>query len=240
MIKPVNRLRLKLLLIIAFFFSVISITGCNNSYTTGLTVYPVFNNSAANSYIAADKGEAVVIDPSDPEAIIKILTQKGLKPRFIILTHGHFDHILGLSSLVKRFPNAKVLIHALDADKLSDPEKNLSYQFGTPVKALVKSSSVTEKNIIKIGNTEIKVIETPGHTQGSIILLTESSLFTGDTLFRGSIGRTDFPGSSSKELAESLKKIVSLPGDLTVYPGHGDFTTLWDEKSTNPYLKEID
>lgn len=234
-------LKTKVIIITSFIFFVLIVIGCSkNKDVQELTVYPVFNNHAANSYIAAGNGEAVVIDPSDQEQIISILTQKGLKLRYIILTHGHFDHIVGLDSLVGRFPETKVLIHPSDSDKPADPVKNLSSRFSIPVKSLAKTSPVTQKDIIKIGDTEIKVIETPGHTPGSIVLLTGKRLFTGDTLFKGAIGRTDFPGGSSIDLTGSLKKIVSLNYDLTIYPGHGDISTLNDEKASNPYLIEIE
>lgn len=234
----VRKIKARAFIIAVLLFFTMATLGCSKNKTDNtLEVHPVFNNRAANSYIAANGGEAAVIDPTDTDRIISILTQKGLTLKVIILTHGHFDHILGLDSLVKRYPGTKVLIHPLDNEKLSDPEKNVSLLFGTEFKSSVKSYPVTGKDIIKIGNTEFRVIETPGHTQGSIILLSGNCLFSGDTLFKDSVGRTDFPESSSDQLSESLKRIGALSGDLTIYPGHGDVTSLRQEKETNPYMQ---
>lgn len=230
-------------LLAGFLFVLILLT---ISYGTGCmpakiskepVIFPVLNDRLANSYIIADGGEAVIVDPSDTDGIISIVKENDLKVRYIILTHGHFDHITGVDSLVNQYPGLKVLIHPADHDKLTDPEKNASTLFGAKVMVKADNFPLAEKDVVKIGNTEIKVMETPGHTEGSIVLLVGNNLFSGDTLFKGSVGRTDLPGSSSEALLRSLKKITTLSDHLKVYPGHGESTVFGEEKKTNPYFQ---
>ncbi|MDO5708306.1 MAG: MBL fold metallo-hydrolase [Andreesenia angusta] len=196
---------------------------------------------AANSYIIADEEskEAVVIDPGgEPEDIERVLDDKGFNLKYIILTHGHGDHIGGIQRIYDRY-NPKVLIHKDDAELLEDSEKNLTTMM--PVKPMIfKNYSIIEEgDIIEFGNKEIKVIHTPGHTRGCICLLVDDKLFTGDTLFKGSIGRTDLYGGGD-DLMDSIRdKILPLDDNIIVLPGHGAVSTIGDEKRINPFMQRL-
>lgn len=235
--KSKGKIILKSFSFILIMLVITFVLGCTSAKSKDPTIFPVLNDRLANSYIIADNGEAAIVDPSDPDRVTSIINENDLKVRFIILTHGHFDHITGVDSLVDQFPGSQVLIHPADHGKLADPEKNVSTLFGANVKVKADKFSLTEKDVVKIGNTEIKVMETPGHTEGSIVLMVGSNLISGDTLFKGSVGRTDLPGSSNEALMGSLKKIMTLSDHLKVYPGHGEQTVLGEEKKTNPYLQ---
>jgi glyoxylase-like metal-dependent hydrolase (beta-lactamase superfamily II) len=194
-------------------------------------------NGAANSYILASGGKAAVIDAAAPEEIIAALEDKGLQPEYLILTHGHFDHISGVDEIKGRYPGIKVLVHPGDLDKLTDAEKNLSIMFGTKVELKSEALPLEEGVRLKLGRASFEVIATPGHSAGSISLRVEDTLFTGDTLFKGSVGRTDFPGSSPGDLAVSLQKLKALPDESRVLPGHGEPTVLGEEKKNNQFLQ---
>jgi len=198
--------------------------------------YSYSDSFGANSYIIANSGEAALIDTAAPEEISRSLIEKKLKLKYIILSHGHFDHISGVETLVQQFPDARVLIHPADGDKLADPAKNLSKGFGTNVAVQVTASPLSAGKSLPLGSAQIEVIETPGHTVGSVTLWTGELLFTGDTLFKGSVGRTDFPGGSDEELRVSLQKLLKLPDETVVLPGHGEPTTIGAEKRGNHYL----
>lgn len=176
--------------------------------------------------------EAVIIDPAVPFEI-----DKNLKVKYIINTHGHADHILGNNYFKDLFPTAKLVIHQNDADFLLDNNKNLSVFFGQNVTSYPSDLFVKEGDVLIFGEHQLKIIETPGHTMGSIcLILDEVAIFTGDTLFCGSIGRTDFPHASSKAMMASLEKLKGLAENLKVYAGHGPDTTIGFEVKTNPFL----
>jgi len=184
--------------------------------------------------------EGLIIDPGDePEEILAEVEKEGLKIVYIVNTHGHIDHI-GANKAVKEATGAPVLIHREDAPYLSDPEKNLSLFLGLKDKEISPADGLLEEgDVISVGTLKFKVLHTPGHTPGSICLVGEEVIFTGDTLFAGSIGRTDFPGGSREQLLRSIKeKIMPLPDRLKAYPGHGPASTLRHEKETNPFLKD--
>ncbi len=192
-----------------------------------------------NCYILGDEKtkQGVVIDPGgDFEIIEEHLKKLKLKVEHIILTHGHVDHIGALSQL-KKTTKAEIMIHSKDSAMLYDPNQNLSFFSGDKIIATKADKTLEEGNIIECGGIKLEVLHTPGHTPGSISLLTDKMIFTGDALFCGSIGRTDFPGSSYQKLIRSIKdKILSKADDFIIYPGHGPPSTIGEERRNNPFL----
>lgn len=201
----------------------------------------------ANCYVVAkEKGaEGVVIDPGtiDVSEIVAIIEANQLNITHILLTHGHFDHILGIDELRNKY-GAKVCIHKDDQEKLTLANENLSKWMGADYTFQAADVILEDGDMIKVGSDdskqamEFKVIHTPGHTTGGVCYLLDEHLFSGDSLFAGSIGRTDFPGGSMRTLVASLKeKILTLPDSVKVYPGHNQFSTIAEEKQDNPYLR---
>lgn len=197
---------------------------------------------ASNSYIIKDieSGEAAVIDAgvynARFEAVLKSMNIEKLK--YILLTHGHFDHIMGVKRLQEAF-GGEIVIHSADADCLTDSRKSLAAMLGFDCPSFACDKTVSDGNILTLGETPIEVIHSPGHTVGSVTYKTEKYLFTGDTLFHSSVGRTDFPGGSMEEILSSIKKLYSLDGEYRVCPGHGDETTLSFERENNPYTRGL-
>lgn len=194
---------------------------------------------ATNCYIAAcpETGEAAVIDPGTPDPWIKqVLVSQGLKVSAIWLTHGHVDHIGGVE-WVQSFSGAPIWIHADDEAMLADPMRNGSSLFGPAVIAPGPDHRFSEDDPVTLGRLSFKVIHTPGHTPGGIGLYTPGHLIGGDTLFAGSIGRTDLPGGDFATIIRSIKeRLLPLPPETVVYPGHGPTTTIGDEKEYNPFI----
>lgn len=183
---------------------------------------------------------AAVIDPGDePEKIMKALDAHGLKLEYIILTHSHFDHA-GAAKALQEKTGAKVLVHAKDEPMLINMEVQATL-FGMKVPPPPRvDGHIKEGDVIKFGRLEMSVIETPGHTAGGVSLYMEKQgvVFTGDTLFWGSIGRTDLPGGDYPTIIGSLKKkLGALPDKTVVYSGHGDDTTIGFEKQQNPFFE---
>jgi glyoxylase-like metal-dependent hydrolase (beta-lactamase superfamily II) len=201
-----------------------------------LTVGEVFTNT----YIVKSADEIAVIDPAfESEKIIEECKKLKGKVKYIINTHGHVDHISSNNDLIKEF-NCQLLIHQLDNELLTSPEKNLSLLFGYPYISQEADWLLKEGDIIKIGDCELKVIHTPGHTEGSISLSGNGFIFTGDTLFFDSIGRTDFPNGDEKKIFQSLKKLSKIiRDDQIVYPGHGEYGYFYKIKKINPFLTNI-
>ncbi|NLW45562.1 MAG: MBL fold metallo-hydrolase [Syntrophomonadaceae bacterium] len=194
----------------------------------------------ANCYIIGceETREGAVIDPgAGAEAILRIIREENLKIKYIINTHGHIDHI-GANARIKEATGADILIHEADAKMLTSAAANFSMLMGRRITSPPASRLLKDGDIIKIGTTiELEVIHTPGHTPGGICLKTGNILFSGDTLFAGSIGRTDFPGGSYKTLINSIKeKLMCLDDDVIVYPGHMQPTTIGFERKHNPFL----
>jgi len=187
----------------------------------------------ANCYILVEENtkECGIIDPGgDSERLISQIDKLNAKPKFILLTHGHMDHVGGVIDLVKKY-NIPFYISKADEEYMEKDD----FVFGTLPKA---SGYLKENDILKLGDEIIKVLETPGHTKGGLcFLLNNDKVFTGDTLFNGSIGRTDFIGGSMSEIINSIKeKLLPLGDRVDVYPGHGDMTTIEHEKKYNPFL----
>ncbi len=193
---------------------------------------------ATNSYIIAGDGETVgaVIDPGDEAVkILAAATAAGLKIGKIILTHGHWDHI-GAVAEVAEATGAEVFVHEGDLAHLSDPNKNLS-GLVFERRDCRADRTVVDGDTINVGPLELTVIHTPGHTPGGMSLLAQGNLFCGDLVFLGSIGRTDLPGGDDRQMHVSVhSKVMTLPDETNIYPGHGPATTVAREREENPYL----
>lgn len=186
----------------------------------------------ANCYILVDEDtkDCVIIDAGGDADKIETAVESMIgKPKYVILTHGHFDHVGGVEEICSKY-NIPFYISRADEEYM---EKDSSV-FGTLPKASVY---IKEGDTIKLGSYEIKVIETPGHTKGGLCFFVDNKVFTGDTLFQGSVGRTDFPGGDMNEIISSIKnKLLPLGDDVEVYPGHGPSSSIRFEKMRNPYL----
>lgn len=195
-----------------------------------------------NCYFIEDiaTGDIAVVDPGDSSPAFKrLITENSDKIKYILLTHGHFDHI-GYAKELRELTNAKVVISKLDEPFLADGNLNLSLPFfGRSVPAVTADITLEDNDELMLGETNIKYISTPGHTQGSGCYIIDDSIFTGDTLMKLSMGRTDFPTSSNADMSASLKRLYNLKENYKVYSGHGDNSTLDYEKKYNPYLKSI-
>mgnify|MGYP003760414693 CR=1 FL=1 len=192
----------------------------------------------SNTYILSDDKECVVIDCGvNPREIMNIVESKGLNVKYIILTHGHFDHIYYVHDL-KEKTGAKLCLHENELNLYRDPLRNGSMMFGSgrEVKTVMPDILLKDGHKLQAGNLSLEIIHTPGHSPGSICILSDDMLFSGDTLFAMSVGRTDFPGGSATAMRESLhQKLFTLDESITVYPGHGPKTTIGYEKEHNPY-----
>lgn len=196
----------------------------------------------ANCYIVKDthSGEAFVVDPGvyDPR-IEKTLIEEGIKElKYILLTHGHFDHITGADKLRKEF-GGEITVHELDATCLRNSDESRAALFGFMFTPFEEDITLKDGDRLPFGDSEIEVIHTPGHTVGCVCYKINDSIFSGDTLFRLSWGRTDFPGGSDLQMMNSMKKLKKIEGQYNVYPGHEEATTLDFEKKYNPCMKGI-
>jgi glyoxylase-like metal-dependent hydrolase (beta-lactamase superfamily II) len=164
----------------------------------------------------------------------------GLSPKAIVLTHAHLDHIAGVAEVLSAFPATPVLIHEAEKDWLGDPEINMSALIGLPITAPGPTATLKHGQDLVLEGTTWHILHTPGHSPGGITLYHAPSktALVGDALFAGSIGRTDFPGSSFEQLDGSIREhLYSLPEDTKVFPGHGPATTIGREKRSNPFVK---
>ena len=193
---------------------------------------------AVNCYVVSEQDTAIVIDPViEGEAVLAYLQARQLKLAAIINTHGHADHIAG-NQWFREQTGAPVWIHAADAVYLTDPALNLSSMvMGEGMKSPEAERLLKDGDQIALGTAFLTVIHTPGHTPGSICLLGPGVLFSGDTLFRSSVGRSDFPGGDARVLRESLQKLKELPPATRIYPGHGQETTMAEELAHNFFLR---
>jgi hydroxyacylglutathione hydrolase len=188
---------------------------------------------STNCYVAScpRTKDAVIIDPGlelpvEAQPIVEYISESELNVKFIINTHGHSDHIKGNVFFQQKY-HVPLCIHPLDAHFIAELTSN----------KYLLNKMLEDGSIVRCGKEILKVLHTPGHTPGSICLVGEKLIFSGDTLFAGSIGRTDFPGGSNSDMQLSLQKIVSLPDYLLVYPGHGETTMIGEEKRINPFIK---
>ena len=189
----------------------------------------------ANNYLLTDGNEAVLIDCSEvKQEILDELKDKTLK--YILLTHGHFDHVLGVNGM-KECTGAKVLVHKDDIPRMEE-SANIMQTFGVMGVETPKADDyINDNDLLKFGDTEIKIIHTPGHTEGCVCYLIDGKLFSGDTLFRDSVGRCDLPGGNFSKLSDSIKNILfKLDDNMVVYPGHGPETTIGYEKKYNEII----
>lgn len=200
-----------------------------------LTVGPL----ETNCYILGDEKskEGVVIDPGgDFEEIEKHLNKLKLKTKYIILTHGHFDHTGALTQL-KKITGAEILIHSADVFMLSQSGQAQPFFLESATDPCSADRTLKDGDRIQFGENVLEVLHTPGHTPGGISLVTDKMIFTGDTIFCGSVGRTDLPGGSYRKLIDSIKtKLLSKGDDYVIYPGHGPESTIGEERRDNPFL----
>lgn len=201
-----------------------------------LVVGPLFSNC----YIVYDDAvkQGVIIDPGDDaDVILKAVRELHIEIRYILATHGHFDHV-GAVAPLKTELKAEFLAHEGDFFFIKDGE-NAARRWGVDIEQPPKPDRfIVDEEIIEIGGFQLKVLHTPGHSPGGVSYLYNAMVFAGDTLFQGSIGRTDFRKGSFEELTKSIKtRLYILPDETIVYTGHGPITTIGDEKRYNPYVK---
>ena len=195
----------------------------------------------ANTYLAVDEktNEGFIVDPGGYNKVLtKEVRDNDVNIKYIILTHGHSDHICGVNEHKAEFPDAKIVAYKDEEAMLEDPNLNQSPGFGVPYSTKA-DILVSDGDELKVGDVTLKFIHTPGHTEGGMCIYVKEAkaLFSGDTLFRQSIGRTDFPGGSYKEIMDSIrKKLFLLPDDTNVFPGHMGTTSIGFEKENNPFV----
>lgn len=203
-----------------------------NKYLTGIIT--------VNTYLVYDEDtkKGFIVDPGAycPQ-LTKDAKNEGVDIKYIILTHGHGDHIGGVAEHLKDFPDAKVVAYEDEAEMLANPEFNLSKDCCRREISMSADIYVKDRETMKVGNMELTFIHTPGHTKGGMSIYTDGYLFSGDTLFRMSIGRTDFYGGDFREIINSIKdRLFVFPDDTVVLPGHMGSTTIGDEKRGNPFV----
>ncbi len=195
----------------------------------------------ANTYLAVDEktNEGFIVDPGGYNKVLtKEVRNNDVNIKYIILTHGHSDHICGVNEHKAEFPDAKIVAYKDEEAMLENPNLNQSPGFGVPYSTKA-DILVSDGDELKVGDVTLKFIHTPGHTEGGMCIYVKEAkaLFSGDTLFRQSIGRTDFPGGSYKEIMDSIrKKLFLLPDDTNVFPGHMGTTSIGFEKENNPFV----
>ncbi len=197
-----------------------------------------------NCYILRHDGSAedcLIIDTGlNAGKLIDFLTEHKLSPVAVVFTHGHADHIAGVTVLREKYPDIKIYIHKLDAEMLTGAQSNLSALAGKQFSTDPANFTLEQGDVVEQAGIKLRVLHTPGHTPGGICLYSEDEgiVFVGDTLFADSVGRTDFPGGSMTQLITGIReKLLALPDQTIVYTGHGPQTTIAQEKVNNPYLQ---
>ena len=191
-----------------------------------------------NMYILIDEEtkKCAVVDPGGAsDKILNYIKRNSLELEYILLTHGHGDHI-GAVNTIKSRTNAKVVAHNDEQELLNDNRKNLSYSMHCGPQELDADIYVHDKDKLELGNLKLSFIHTPGHTKGCMCIRVNDDMFTGDTLFAGSIGRTDLYGGDYRQIEKSLKKLSKFEDKVKIHPGHGPSSTLGIEKMSNPYM----
>ncbi len=198
-----------------------------------------------NCYMVRSGEEVILIDvgfPREALEVAELLLERGWIPKYIVATHGHFDHVMGVDAIRRRLKREIPLyVHIADVELLARAGEALKKYFGIEMDPPRPNHLLEDGEILRVGELEIQVIHLPGHTPGSIALYipSEDIVFTGDTLFRRYVGRCDFPESSCRDLANSLRRLFQLPPQTRVYPGHMEETILGEEMFINPYVKEL-
>lgn len=186
-----------------------------------------------------DTKESAIIDPGFVlDNLDNTIRENELIVKYIIFTHGHFDHIGGLEYYMSKYGNSVVLMHKMDIDSILKEYDVFYISMKNKEKAVKNITLHSDGDEFMLGKNKLRIIHTPGHTKGGVCIYTEGMLFSGDTLFEHSIGRTDFIDGDFAELESSIKKLYRLPNDTAVYPGHGNSTTIINEKTSNPFVRE--
>ena len=199
------------------------------------------NRYAVNTYILynEDTKNAIIIDPAvNYNAIVDFIEANKLKPLAILLTHGHIDHIADCI-LIKEKYDILIYAHELEREVLNTPEINLGPHFGYADFSIEADKWLKDKDILRFEEFEFEVIHTPGHSKGGVTFVIDKMLFTGDTLFRASMGRVDLPTSNPEHMRASLYKLSQFDDDYIVYPGHSGTSTMLNEKAINPYIRSL-
>ena len=193
-----------------------------------------------NIYVVADEKtkEGIVIDPGGAiDKIYNYIENMHIIVKYIILTHCHADHIAGLKALHNYYPNSKVMIHEKDRKGLTDYSISMCGSVGIPVNTVDADITLKDGDIVKFGDMKEKIIHTPGHTEGSISILINDALFTGDTLFKRMYGRTDLPSGSDSDIQFSIRNLLSYPDNTIVYPGHGAISIIREEREHYEFME---
>lgn len=212
-----------------------------STFNSGRIVCEIFQLGSleVNTYLVYEKNsdQAILIDPAEDSSIIlNRLKELNFKDLTLFITHGHADHIAGIEFFKRQFPQAKTAISAADAPMLGDPDLNLSSFLGDELVAGKADLILKEGDILKTGNQAGTILEIPGHTPGGLALVFPEMVFSGDTLFAGSVGRSDFPGGNGKLLVNGIREKIFSLSDRKVFPGHGPESTIDVEKKTNPFF----
>ena len=203
----------------------------------------VLGEYQTNCYVvrpSAESSRCWIVDCGfEPRAMLDHIEANGLEPVAVLLTHCHSDHIAGLGEVQRRFGPLDVYVHRDEAGFCSDPGLNLSAFAGAPISAPEPQHLLEDDQVLDLDGTSWRVVHTPGHSPGGVLFVNDGSrqAIVGDTIFAGSIGRHDFPTSDTRQLEQSLQRIMELPDDYRLYPGHGPATTVGAERRTNPFLR---